>query len=243
MKKIILSLTIIAVFVSCQQKVTADYIVINANAYTVNESFETAESFAVKDGKFIAVGTNSEILSKYNRLKTIDAKNQTILPGLIDAHCHFYGLGLSLQKVNLRGTKSYDDVLEKLLAFKKEKNADYITGRGWDQNDWEIKEFPTKEKLDKLFPNTPVAVRRVDGHALLVNEAALKYSGITNENFPKKITGGEFVHKNGKLTGILIDAAMRHIKTPNTTKKEAIQGLKDAQKISFSYGLTTVNDA
>ena len=243
MKKVILSLGIIALFISCQQQEKADIIVINANTYTVNSNFDKAESFAVKNGKFIAVGTNAEIQSKYATLKTIDAKNQTILPGLIDAHCHFYGLGLSLQKVNLRGTKSYDDVLEKLLAFKKEKNADYITGRGWDQNDWEIKVFPTKEKLDKLFPNTPVAVRRVDGHALLVNEAALKYSGITNENFPKKITGGEFVHKNGKLTGILIDAAMRHIKTPNTTKKEAIQGLKDAQKISFSYGLTTVNDA
>ena len=243
MKKIILSLGIIALFTSCQQQEKADIIIINANAYTVNNNFDKAESFAIKDGKFIAVGTNAEIQSKYAPLETIDAKNQTVLPGLIDAHCHFYGLGLSLQKVNLRGTKSYDDVLEKLVAFKKEKDADYITGRGWDQNDWEIKEFPTKEKLDKLFPNTPVAIRRVDGHALLVNEAALKYSGISSTKFPKNITGGEFLQKNGKLTGVLIDAAMQYIKTPNSSKKEAVQGLLDAQKVSFSYGLTTVNDA
>lgn len=243
MKKIILSFVIIVSFISCQQQEKADLIVINANAYTVNNNFDKAESFAIKGGKFIAVGSNTEIQSKYATLKTIDAKNQTVVPGLIDAHCHFFGLGLSLQKVNLRGTKSYDDVLEKLVAFKKEKNADYITGRGWDQNDWKIKEFPTKEKLDQLFPDTPVAIRRVDGHALLVNEAALKYSGISSTKFPKKVSGGEFIQKNGKLTGILIDAAMSYIKIPNSTKKEAIQGLKDAQKISFGYGLTTVNDA
>jgi predicted amidohydrolase YtcJ len=243
MKKIILSLGVICTFFACQQQEKADLIVINANAYTVNNNFDKAESFAVKDGKFIAVGTNAEIQAKYATLKTIDAKNQTVVPGLIDAHCHFAGLGLSLQKVNLRGTKSYDEILEKLVAFKKEKNSDYITGRGWDQNDWEVKVFPTKEKLDKLFPNTPVAIRRVDGHALLVNEAALKYSGITSTKFPKNVTGGEFIQKNGKLTGVLIDAAMDYIKTPAATKKEAIQGLLDAQKVTFSYGLTTVNDA
>jgi len=243
MKKFILSFGIITAFFSCQQQEKADIIVINANAYTVNNNFDKAESFAVKDGKFIAVGTNDEIQSKYAGLKTIDAENQTVVPGLIDAHCHFFGLGLSLQKVDLRGTKSYDEILEKLVAFKKEKNADYITGRGWDQNDWEVKVFPTKEKLDKLFPNTPVAIRRVDGHALLVNEAALKHSGISSTKFPKKVTGGEFIQKNGKLTGVLIDAAMQYIKTPNSTRKEAIQGLLDAQKVSFSYGLTTVNDA
>ena len=243
MKKIILSLSIIALFTACKQQEKADFIVINANAYTVNNNFDKAESFAVKDGKFIAVGTNDEIQSNYATLKTIDAKNQTVVPGFIDAHCHFFGLGLSLQQVDLRGTQSYDQILEKLAAFKKEKNADYITGRGWDQNDWEVKVFPTKEKLDKLFPNTPVAIRRVDGHALLVNEAALKYSGLSSTKFPEKVTGGEFIQKNGKLTGVLIDAAMGYIKTPNTTKKESIQGLLDAQKVSFSYGLTTVNDA
>ena len=243
MKKIILSLVILSSFFACQQQEKADLIVINANAYTVNTNFDKAESFAVKDGKFMAVGTNEEIQNKFIATETLDAKNQTIVPGLIDAHCHFFGLGLSLQNVDLRGTKSYDEILEKLTAFKKEKNADYITGRGWDQNDWEVKEFPTKEKLDKLFPDTPVAIRRVDGHALLVNEAALKYSGLSSRKFPKKISGGEFIQKNGKLTGVLIDAAMSYIKTPNTTKKEEIQGLLDAQKVAFSYGLTTVNDA
>ena len=130
MKKYFLSFAAIALLFSCQQQEKADLIVINANAYTVNENFDKAESFAIKDGKFIAVGTNDEILSKYATLQTVDAKNQTIVPGLIDAHCHFAGLGSSLQQVNLRGTKSYDEILQRLANFKKEKNVDYITGRG-----------------------------------------------------------------------------------------------------------------
>ncbi len=243
MRKILLTLLFLATLIGCQQKETADLIVYNANVYTVNPTFDKATSFAVKEGKFIAVGSNEDIANVYMASTTIDAKEQTIVPGLIDAHCHFYRLGLSLQKVNLRGTKSYEEILEKLVTFQKEKNTTFITGQGWDQNDWDVKEFPTKEKLDLLFPNTPVALGRVDGHALLVNEAALRYSGISNQQFPTKITGGEFLQKDGQLTGVLIDAAMDYIKIPEATKKEAIEGLKDAQEIAFSYGLTTVNDA
>ena len=242
MKKILYSIAIIALFASCQQE-KVDLIVTNANVYTVDDNFSNAEAFAVKDGKFVAVGSTSEITSKYAANETIDAQGHTIVPGLIDAHCHFYRFGLTLQQVALEGTQSYDEVLERLVAFQKEKNVPYITGRGWDQNDWEVKEFPTKEKLDKLFPDTPVALRRVDGHAMLVNEAALQYSGLSSTKFPKKVTGGEFIQENGKLTGVLIDQAMGYIKIPSASKKEIIDGLMDAQKINFSYGLTTVDDA
>ncbi|MFK8058669.1 MAG: amidohydrolase [Polaribacter sp.] len=239
MKKSLLLFVLSFVILSCQKE-KVDTIVINSNTYTVNNSFEKATAFAIKDGKFIAVGTSDEIQKKYQSENTIDAKNQTIVPGLIDAHCHFYRMGLQQQKVSLEGTKSYDEVLQKLVTFQKEKNTTFITGRGWDQNDWEIKEFPTKEKLDKLFPTIPVAIGRVDGHALLVNQAAINLSGITKDT---KVSGGEIIIKNGKMTGVLIDAAMDFIKFPSTSKKEAIQGLLDAQKISFSYGLTTVDDA
>jgi predicted amidohydrolase YtcJ len=239
MRKLILFFSISLFIISCKQE-TADMIVINSNAYTVNDSFDLVEAFAIKDGKFIAAGTNKEILNKYSTTNTLDAKNQTIVPGLIDAHCHFYGLGLQQQKVDLRGTKSYDEVLEKLIRFQEEKQSTFITGRGWDQNDWEIKEFPTKEKLDALFPTTPVAVGRIDGHALLVNQAAIDISGITKNT---KVSGGEIVKKNGMMTGVLIDAAMGFIKFPPTSNKEGIQGLLDAQKIAFSYGLTTIDDA
>ncbi len=239
MKKIILLLFISIIILACQKE-KADVIVINSNTYTVNDNFEKAEAFAIKDGKFIAIGTSKDIQDKYQSETIVNAKNQTIVPGLIDAHCHFYRMGLQQQKVSLDGTKSYDEVLQKLVDFQKEKNTNFITGRGWDQNDWKVKEFPTKEKLDKLFPTIPVAVGRVDGHALLVNQAAIDLAGITKDT---KVSGGEIIVKNGKMTGVLIDAAMDFIKFPSTSKKEAIQGLFDAQKICFSYGLTTVDDA
>jgi predicted amidohydrolase YtcJ len=243
MKKFIYILLIALGFVSCQQE-KVDLIVTNANIYTVDNNFSKAEAFAVKDGKFVAVGSSAEITNKYAADATLDAEGQTLVPGLIDAHCHFYRLGLQQQRVSLEGTQSYDEVLQKLSDFKDERNAEYITGRGWDQNDWPVKEFPTKKKLDKLFPRTPVAVRRVDGHAMLVNEAALNYSGLSETNFPKEVVGGEFItDENGKLTGVLIDRAMDYIKIPETSKKDAIGGLLAAEKINFSYGLTTVDDA
>ncbi|CAM1346300.1 amidohydrolase [Tenacibaculum crassostreae] len=240
MKKIILPLLLISLLFSCNQKEKVDLIVMNSKIYTVNEKFDTVESFAIKDGKFVAVGSTTEIQEKYTATNTIDAKNKPIYPGFIDGHCHFYGLGLQQQKVDLVDTKSYDDVLQRLVDFQKEKNTTFITGRGWDQNDWEVQEFPTKEKLDSIFPNTPVAIRRIDGHAMLVNQKAIELAGITTDS---KIDGGEFITKDGKLTGVLIDNAMNFIEVPKPSKREQIQALKDAQEICFDLGLTTVDDA
>ena len=238
MKKIIYSLSLLLFFSSCKQQ-QVDLIVTNATIYTVNDAFSKAEAFAIKDGKFVAVGSTSEIITKYTSKEILDANGKTIVPGLIDAHCHFFRMGLQQQKVSLEGTKSYDEVLERFITFQKEKNVNFITGRGWDQNDWEVKEFPTKEKLDILFPNTPVAIRRIDGHALLANQAAIDITKVT-KNTP--VTGGEIIVKDGKMTGVFIDAAMDFIQVPKPTKLTSIQGLKDAQQIAFSYGLTTVDD-
>lgn len=228
--------------ISCSKKEKVDTIVINANIYTVNNSFDKAAAFAIKNGKIIEVGSTLEIQSKYAPTFINDAKGKTIVPGFIDAHCHFYGLGLQQQKVDLTGTKSFDEVLQKVVDFQKEKNAPFITGRGWDQNDWEVKKFPTKEKLDELFPNTPVTIRRIDGHALLANQVAIDLAGVTI-NTP--FSGGEILQKNGKLTGVFIDNPMELIETkiPSPSQKEQVQALKDAEQISFSYGLTTVDDA
>ncbi len=239
MKKILILFFTIGLFTKCKKQ-DSDLIVINANVYTVDSIFSKKESFAIKNGKFIGVGSKNEILKKFSSNNIIDAKNKAIYPGFIDAHCHFYGLGLQQQKVDLTGTKSYNEVLKKLVAFQKEKNTSFITGRGWDQNDWEVKEYPTKEKLDSIFPNIPVAIRRIDGHAMLVNQAAIDLAKISIDS---KIDGGEFIKKDGKLTGVLIDNAMNFIKVPQPTKKEQIQALKDAQKICFNVGLTTVDDA
>lgn len=241
MKHILALLLVITTF-SCTKKEKADTIIINANAYTVNSNFEKAEAFAIKDGKIVAIGTTQEIQNKYAPTYVNDVKGKTIVPGFIDAHCHFYGMGLQLQKVDVSGTKSFDEVVQRIVDFQKEKNAAYITGRGWDQNDWEIKEFPTKDKLDKLFPNTPVAIRRIDGHALLANQTAINLANVTINSEEK---GGYILKKNGELTGIFIDGPMELIEAtiPTPSKKEQIQALKDAEKICFDLGLTTVDDA
>jgi predicted amidohydrolase YtcJ len=241
MKKIILVLLLIT-GISCTKKEKVDTIVINANIYTVNNNFDKAEAFAIKDGKIVAVGTTTEIQAKYAATYVNDAKGKTIIPGFIDAHCHFFGLGLQQQKVDLTETKSFEEVVQRIVDFQKEHNATYITGRGWDQNDWLVKEFPTKDKLDELFPNTPIAITRIDGHALLANQAAIDLAGITVKT---PFSGGEILQKNGKLTGIFIDAPMELIeaKIPAPSKKGNIEALKDAERICFDLGLTTVDDA
>ena len=223
-------------------KESVDLLVVNSNTYTVDGNFSNTEAFAVNNGKFVAVGASEEIQKKYTSNQVIDAKGKTITPGLIDAHCHFYGLGQDQQLVDLVGTKSYDEILEKVKNFQEQNPKEFILGTGWDQNDWELKEFPNKHKLDELFPDIPVALRRVDGHALLVNQRALDMAGI-DEN--TKATGGEIVKKNGKITGILVDRPMGMIEAimPSSNRTTRIQALKDAEKICLSYGLTTVNDA
>lgn len=228
--------------ISCSRKQPADLIVINANIYTVNDNFDKAEAFAIKDGKFIAVGSSEDIQKKYEAEEVIDAKGKTVLPGLIDAHCHFYGLGLTQQRVNLVGTKSFEEVVQRTVDFQKEKNLPFIQGRGWDQNDWEVKSFPDRQRLDSLFPDTPVALERIDGHAYLVNRKALEMAGITPDT---KAEGGAIEVKDGRLTGILVDNPMQLVDAviPKPDRNTKIQALLDAQRLCLDYGLTTVNDA
>ena len=171
-----------------------------------------------------------------------DLAGKTVLPGLIDAHCHFYRFGESLQNADLVGTQSYDEIIDRLAAFQKEKPSDFVFGRGWDQNDWENKAFPTKAKLDSLFPDIPVALQRIDGHALLVNQKALDLAKIDNTTITE---GGEVIQEGGEVTGVLIDNAMDLVYNvmPKLSREQSIQALKDAQDYCFDYGLTTVNDA
>ena len=230
---LILSLT------SCQKKV--DLIVHNATVYTMGDNIGKASSFVVDDGKFVAVG-GEELLNTFNANKILDLKELPVYPGFIDSHCHFLSLGLSLQKVDLTGTRSFEEVLGRVKDFAKNKKLKAIVGRGWDQNDWEEKTFPNKTILDELFPETPVALRRIDGHALLVNQKALDLAGI---GVNTKIKGGSIIKENGKLTGVLVDAPMKLISNilPKPSITEKIKALKDAEKISFENGLTTVSVA
>lgn len=241
MKKFFFLISVALVF-SCTTKEEVDLIVYNANIYTVDDAFSKASSIAIKDGKFVAVGDTEEISKKYKAQKQLDAEGKTIVPGLIDAHCHFYGLGQNQQVVDLVGTQSFDEVVDRVVAFQEERPSSFILGRGWDQNDWEVKKFPTKDKLDEIFPDTPVALERIDGHAYLVNQKALDMAGITADT---ETEGGEIVKEDGELTGVLVDNPMGSINKviPPASLEQKIQALKDAERISLDYGLTTVNDA
>lgn len=243
MKPYILILLLFSL-VSClkKDKTTVDLIITEATIYTVNNTFDTATAMAVIEGEVVAIGTDEEITNKFKSNNTINAKGKFIYPGLIDAHCHFYGYGMNLQQVDLRGTKSMQEVISRIQAFQKEKNLKFIIGRGWDQNDWAVKEFPSKAILDKYFPNTPVVLKRIDGHAIVVNSKVLSMANITKDT---KITGGQIEIVNGELTGILIDNPMELVFNiiPKSSVKSQIAALLEAEKVMFEYGLTTVNDA
>ncbi|HBR55175.1 MAG TPA: amidohydrolase [Flavobacteriaceae bacterium] len=236
-------IAVLALTSCAPEKISADLLVKNATIYTVNETFDTANAFVVKDGKILEIGLKPELELKYSLKNTYDANGATIVPGLIDAHAHLYNLGLAKQQVDLMGTTSYDEVLERVQAFQNDKNVAYITGRGWDQNDWEVKEFPTRKELDTLFPDTPVALTRVDGHAMIINSKAIELAGITPKT---KMEGGEVqLDSLGQLTGILIDSPMALVRQsiPKPSKEFSIQALKEAEQICLEHGLTTVNDA
>lgn len=228
---------------SCQQpKEPIDLLVINAKIYTVNPQQPHAESIAVKDGKILALGTTAELQKKYEATQQIDAEGKALYPGFIDAHAHFYNLGVQQQQAELTDTKSIEEILSILQKFNEENKPAFLTGRGWDQNDWEVKEFPTKEMLDAVFPDTPVALTRIDGHALWVNSKAIEMAGITRTT---KVDGGEVVLRNGEPSGILVDAPMQLVRNviPPLNRQQQINALLDAQQISFANGLTTISDA
>ena len=245
MKRILFLLFVVLVVAGCTQDKTVDLIIHNAKVYTVNDDFEMASAFAVRDGKFVAVGADDKILQKYKSDNIINMEEAPIYPGFIDAHAHFYRYGLGLKNANLVGTSSFDEIIELLKKHRKEFPTDpWILGGGWDQNDWEIKEFPTKEKLDEAFPDVPVLITRVDGHAALANSTAMSQSEVFFKT--KEVNGGKiYFDKNGDPTGLLVDNAIdliaRYI--PEQTRADRIYALLKAQENCFAVGLTTIVDA
>lgn len=225
------------------QKQEVDLIVFNAQVITIDDDLPGAEAFAVDQGKILFVGTQREVFDLFDAKNTLDAQENTIMPGIIDAHAHFYQLGLGLQEVDLRGTTSKEDVIERIAAFEPYKTSEFIVARGWDQNDWSDQSYPTKEDLDVVFPDVPVALQRVDGHALWVNSKALSLADIAASGM---VPGGMIMGDGqGRPNGILVDAPCDRIfeLIPEPTLAISAQALKSAQDYCFSLGLTGVHDA
>ena len=226
---------------SCKSKQKVSLVIHHAKIYTVDSTFSVVEAMAIKADKIIATGSNDEILKRYEADETIDASGKIIFPGFIDAHCHFTGFATDMWKCDLVGTTSFEDVINRVEAYSKNAPMHWIYGRGWDQDDWVIKKFPNKKILDSLFPARPVFLKRIDGHAALVNQTALDIAGITANTIVK---GGSIELENGKPTGLLIDNAMDivELKVPLLNDSLSKKYYSDAQQLCFAVGLTGVHD-
>ncbi len=234
---------IMTTIISCNTKTPVDLIVHNANIYTVDNAFSKAQAFAVKDGKFVAVGNDKQIMSLYTAKETIDAQGDAVYPGFMDGHCHFTGYGENLVRwADLKGCRSFDEVIERLKTHDSHYPSDWLLGRGWDQNLWEETEFPDNKKLAEVFPEKHVLLTRVDGHAVLVSKEVLDLAMINEET---KMDGGMAIIKEGRCTGVLLDNLADAVKAliPQMDTSQKVQALLKAQENCIAVGLTSVTDA
>ncbi|HLO46572.1 MAG TPA: amidohydrolase family protein [Leadbetterella sp.] len=225
------------------QKKQVDLLIHNAQVYTVDEKFSRANAFVVDKGIFVEVGDASDLTKKYLAKSTVDLHHKAVFPGFYDPHSHFLGLGQMLSQCDLVGAKSFKEILTRLQNFRKEHPTQaWLVGRGWDQNDWDVKVFPNKDDLDQIFPDVPVMLTRIDGHAMLVNSKVIQAAKISPSS---KVSGGDVEVIDGQLTGILIDNAMGLVKRvmPKEDEKVKRQQILAAQAECLKNGLTTVSDA
>ena len=238
-----ITIIIAIIMSSCINKTPADLIVHNAKIYTVDVDFSMADAFAVKDGKFVAVGNENDIMRQYDAKEVIDAQGQAVYPGFMDGHSHFTGYGENLVRwADLKGCQSFDEVIERLKAHDSLYPAEWLLGRGWDQNLWTPAEFPDNAKLAEVFPNKKVLLTRVDGHAVLVSKEVLDLAGI-DPNY--KMDGGMALVKDGRCTGVLLDntADVAKALVPPMSHEQRVQALLKAQENCLNVGLTSVTDA
>jgi predicted amidohydrolase YtcJ len=226
----------------------AEALVLNARVYSADAAFRTAGAMAIGEGRVLALGSEEELRARFPRAREIDAGGGFVYPGLMDPHCHFLNYGYSLQRASLFDSASWEEAVARVVAFRDSprygdpSGQAWILGRGWDQNLWEGRAFPTRELLDRAFPSTPVLVTRIDGHAALANAEALRRAGVGPG---ARTEGGEFVERDGRLTGLLVDNALDLVRAAipplsAATKREA---LLLAQADCFAVGLTSVSDA
>jgi hypothetical protein len=239
--RLLIAFATVLLFSACiNQRV--DLIVHHAQIYTVNNEFSTAQAMAIQDGKIVAVGTNDDILKEYQSDSIVNANNAIVYPGFIDAHAHFLGYGQSLYAVDLMFVPSWQEAIVRVKAFAaKHPGKGWIRGRGWDQNRFPGKQFPTNAELNLLFPDRPVILERVDGHASIANDVALQLAGV---KAGQTIEGGQFTMQAGKLTGLLIDNAVGVVEkqVPSATQEDYKDWLTAAQENCFATGLTTITD-
>ncbi|HMS38962.1 MAG TPA: amidohydrolase family protein [Pyrinomonadaceae bacterium] len=238
---LILNLLGLPVFAQSKQKVSL--LLTNGKVFTADEKFTSAEAVAIDGEKIVAVGSTKDLREKYSAVKEIDLQGKLVTPGFNDAHVHFFRGALSLLTVNLFESKSADEAAARVAAKVKEtKPNEWIIGRGWDHTLWGGK-FPSREVLDKVAPNNPVFLVRVDGHIGWVNSAALKLAKI--DKATKNPEGGEIERDaNGEATGILKETSQDLVSAliPQPTAEQQNKGMELALKMAREYGITSVQD-
>ncbi len=224
----------------------ADLVVTNARIYTADANRPQAQALAVREGRIVFVGSarGAEALTG-PRTERLDLTGRTVIPGMVDAHAHLLGLGQALRRVDLVGTRTYDEVIARVAQrARTARPGEWIQGRGWDQNDWPDTRFPTHAALSRAVPNHPVYLTRVDGHAALVNAKALELAGVTAATPDPE--GGRFLrHANGSPTGVLIDRAQGVVGRviPPTSRAELREATLAAIAEANRWGLTGIHDA
>lgn len=248
------------VFISCDQKVEVPEappgieeksdvkMIVNARIHTFDDTNTSILQGAMafdETGRIVAIGAADPMRDQYPGAQRIDLGGKTVLPGLIDSHGHLYGLAVSYTRANLVGAASKQEVLDRLREFEADlPEGEWLLGRGWDQNDWPEQQFPDRADLDALFPDRPVWLRRIDGHAAWANSIAITQADIelTGE---WQVEGGH-IHRDaaGEPTGIFIDGAMKYIEdvVPETSPELIDSALDVATNTLVSLGLTGVHD-
>jgi predicted amidohydrolase YtcJ len=243
----VLVILAVGAFGSPPARAQVDFVVVNANVYTVDRDVPRAEAFAVVEGRFGTVGTNEAVRSQHPNARVIDLGGLTVVPGLIDAHAHLMGLGTSMLQADLMGARSVSEIVERLREFEARLSDEaWLTGRGWDQNNWPEARFPTRADLDAAFPDRPVWLRRVDGHAAWANTAALEAAGMAGIRSADDPEGGVILRDAaGEPTGVFIDSAMRFVEraVPAPGAEERREALRLALGETARFGLTGVHDA
>ncbi len=221
-----------------------DLIVYNAKVYTINPNFDLAEAFAVKDGKFVAVGTSSDILKQFQSSHKLNLAGQFVYPGFYDAHCHFLRYSLMKNEVLLFDATSFEQVVGQLKQYHQtHPNSPLLVGRGWNEGNWDGKKYPDKKILDAHFPNTPVLLHRVDLHAAVANQKALDMAKATTST---QVEGGIFkTDEQGNLNGVLVDNAIHYVNSflPQTSLQALGKAMLKAQADCHAVGLTSLNEA
>jgi predicted amidohydrolase YtcJ len=236
----------VALLSVAQSAATPDLILHNARIYTMDANRTTAEAIAIRGDRIARVGTNADVLAlRGSATRVIDVSGTAIVPGLQDAHGHFTGLGASMQSIDLRGTTSYEQVVGMVRQRAASARAgEWIVGRGWDQNDWSDKQWPTHELLSAASPNNPVYLTRVDGHAGLANRRALDLAGVTGATADP--AGGRLIRGSGNQpSGVLIDTAQALVssKIPPVSNAQLEDQILLADRETRRLGLTMVHDA